>query len=217
MNSPRLEIGTAARIIGIAVTLAVALGAAPQARATEATPAQTDAAVFGRGAGTWANNCVRCHNARDPKDFRDDQWKIIMSHMRIRAGLTGQEARDVLKFLQGSNGRTTMSAPGVTPVTGTSPAVGSGAGSSGKALFEGTCIACHGAGGAGAIPGVPNLTQANGRLAQPDSVLGKHILEGFQSPGSPMAMPPKGGNPSLTEQDVARLLAYMRATFKPQP
>ena len=56
-----------------------------------------------RGAGLWTQNCARCHNMRDPKEFRDDLWKPIVTHMRIRAGLTGQDARDILVFLQASN------------------------------------------------------------------------------------------------------------------
>jgi len=66
-------------------------------------PEKFDAGAFSRGAKAWADNCGRCHNIRNPKDFRDDQWKVIVSHMRVRAGLTGQDARDILKFLQGSN------------------------------------------------------------------------------------------------------------------
>lgn len=58
---------------------------------------------IGRGAGLWAQNCMRCHNMRDPKEFRDDLWKPIVTHMRIRAGLTGQDTRDILAFLQASN------------------------------------------------------------------------------------------------------------------
>lgn len=58
---------------------------------------------FIRGASVWANNCGRCHNFRAAKELRDDQWKVAISHMRVRAGLTGQESRDVLKFLQKSN------------------------------------------------------------------------------------------------------------------
>lgn len=56
-----------------------------------------------RGAKAWANNCASCHNLRPAKEFRDDQWRVIMSHMRIRADLTGQETRDILKFLQENN------------------------------------------------------------------------------------------------------------------
>jgi cytochrome c1 len=64
---------------------------------------QADPMQFSRGAQTWANNCARCHNMRDAKSLRDDQWRVAIAHMRVRANLTGQEARDVLVFLQGSN------------------------------------------------------------------------------------------------------------------
>lgn len=84
-----------------------------------------------------------------------------------------------------------------------------GSAADGKALYEATCIACHGPKAKGAIPGVPDLAKG-GRLSQPDAVLTAHILDGFQSKGSPMAMPPKGGNPKLTAGDVKALLVYMR-------
>ena len=58
---------------------------------------------FARGAKAWVENCVRCHNVRDPKELRDDQWITTTFHMRMRAGLTGQQARDIIKFLQMSN------------------------------------------------------------------------------------------------------------------
>lgn len=56
-----------------------------------------------RGAQAWVNNCSRCHNIREPGEFRDDLWRPIVYHMRVRAGLTGQETRDILTFLQASN------------------------------------------------------------------------------------------------------------------
>ena len=58
---------------------------------------------LGRGVQAWTDNCARCHNMRDPKEFRDDQWRVTMTHMRVRAGLTGQETRDILTFLQAGN------------------------------------------------------------------------------------------------------------------
>ncbi len=57
----------------------------------------------GRGAKAWVDNCVRCHDARDPKELRDDQWITTTYHMRIRAGFTGQQVRDIIAFLQMSN------------------------------------------------------------------------------------------------------------------
>ena len=79
----------------------------------------------------------------------------------------------------------------------------------GKALYETTCIACHGAKGQGALPGVPDLAKG-GRLSKPDAELIANILEGFQTKGSPMAMPPKGGNPNLTAEDAKALVIYLR-------
>lgn len=58
---------------------------------------------FVPGAKAWADNCMRCHNLRDAKELRDDQWITTTFHMRIRGGLTGQETRDILTFLQQSN------------------------------------------------------------------------------------------------------------------
>jgi cytochrome c5 len=83
----------------------------------------------------------------------------------------------------------------------------------GQAVYEQACIACHGAGGEGALPGVPDLTGPTGPLSKPDGVLMDHMINGFQGPGSPMAMPPKGGNPSLTREDIEQVLRYMRETF----
>ena len=83
----------------------------------------------------------------------------------------------------------------------------------GKVVYSQTCIACHGAGGKGMIPGVRDLTASDGALAKSDEELVKNISDGFQTPGSAMAMPPKGGNPTLTEEDVKAVLAYLRFKF----
>jgi mono/diheme cytochrome c family protein len=58
---------------------------------------------FVKGAKAWVENCARCHNLRDPKELRDDQWITTTFHMRVRGGLTGQETRDIITFLQQSN------------------------------------------------------------------------------------------------------------------
>jgi hypothetical protein len=55
------------------------------------------------GAELWADNCLRCHNLRPPTQFSNNEWQIIMQHMRIRANLTGQEQRDILAFIQSAN------------------------------------------------------------------------------------------------------------------
>ncbi len=88
-------------VVGLALALTGAAAAADPAGT--AAPAGNDPSQFARGAQTWAATCARCHNMRDPKELRDDQWRAVVAHMRVRANLTGQEARDVLAFLQESN------------------------------------------------------------------------------------------------------------------
>jgi len=83
----------------------------------------------------------------------------------------------------------------------------------GKAVYSQTCIACHGANGKGAIPGVQDLTGSDGPLAKSEEELINSITNGFQSPGAPLAMPPKGGNPALTPDDIKAVIGYVRAAF----
>lgn len=83
----------------------------------------------------------------------------------------------------------------------------------GKDVYEKACVTCHGANGKGALPGVPDFTKQGGPLSKPDAVLVEHTLKGFQSPGSPLAMPPKGGNPSLTPEQIREAVRYMRSAF----
>ncbi|WP_157273741.1 cytochrome c [Thiobacillus denitrificans] len=84
-----------------AVLLSMAMAGVSHAEPSASV--QDDPGHFARGAQAWANNCASCHNLRPAKDLRDDQWRVVVAHMRVRADLTGQEARDVLKFLQESN------------------------------------------------------------------------------------------------------------------
>lgn len=55
------------------------------------------------GAILWGENCSRCHNTPDPSAFSDVQWEAIGTHMRIRGGLTADDTRKIIEFLQQSN------------------------------------------------------------------------------------------------------------------
>ena len=164
---------------------------------------------FASGSRVWAENCNRCHHVRDPRDLRDDQWITSTFHMRIRAGLTGRETRDILTFLQASN--TVITAD--TKLTALATEQATGNARSGEEIYAQTCVACHGADGKGALPGVPNFSRVDGPLGKSNEILQQNILLGYQSPGSPMAMPPKGGNPALTGADIASVLRYLREAF----
>ena len=166
-----------------------------------------EAGNFSQGSKVWADNCNRCHNMRGPKELRDDQWISTAYHMRMRAGLTGQEARDVITFLQGSN---TKAVKASSQAIASVPAT---AGQSGKDIYNGTCTSCHDTDGTGAFPGTPDFTSSDGVLSKSDSVLIDNITNGFQSEGSPMAMPPRGGNPNLDNTGIKAVLSYIRETF----
>lgn len=165
-----------------------------------------EAGNFSNGSKIWADNCTRCHNVRGPKELRDDQWISTTFHMRVRGGLTGQETRDVITFLQASNTKAVSS-------SSTQVAAIVSKGATGKETYNQTCVSCHGSDGTGAFPGMPDFTTSDGPLSKPDSVLKANIVNGFQSPGSAMAMPPKGGNPNLSDSDIDNVLRYIRTAF----
>lgn len=89
-------------VAGLAGMLVLAL--IPAASFAEQSGAKRrDPGQIGRGAKAWAENCNRCHNLRDPKELQDYEWDVSVNHMRIRAGLPGQVARDIKAFLKASN------------------------------------------------------------------------------------------------------------------
>ncbi|WP_018624905.1 cytochrome c5 family protein [Kangiella aquimarina] len=160
-----------------------------------------------KGAQKWADNCARCHNMRDPKELSDEYWETTVNHMRIRAGLTGQDARDILAFLQASNTPSEKEIEKSVSINQFKSKL------SGGDVYTSSCVACHGSDGKGALPGTPDFTNAKGPLSKNDEELLSNIINGFQSPGSPMAMPPRGGNASLTDADLKAVINYIRTTF----
>lgn len=85
----------------------------------------------------------------------------------------------------------------------------------GEALFNQVCIACHGPGGAGIEGlGLP-FTTSDFIPSQSDAELLEFIKQG-RPVGHPdnttgVDMPPKGGNPALTDEQILDIIAYIRA------
>jgi cytochrome c5 len=86
----------------------------------------------------------------------------------------------------------------------TAEAGGNGAG---KKTFDAVCTACHGTGVAGA-PKFGDKAAWAPRIAQGKDTLYNAALHGLR------AMPPKGGNPSLSDADVKAAVDYMVAAAK---
>ncbi len=55
------------------------------------------------GAEIWAQNCMRCHQLRSPAQYNAAEWSVIIQYMRLKAGLTGVQAKKVLAFLQSAS------------------------------------------------------------------------------------------------------------------
>ena len=76
----------------------------------------------------------------------------------------------------------------------------------GKATYDKACFACHGMGIAGA-PKIGDKDAWAPRIAQGLDVLKQHSIDGFG--GSTGFMPPKGGQTSLSDDDVKAAVVYM--------
>ena len=78
---------------------------------TSQTVNAQDPSLIGKGAGLWASNCTRCHNARSPMERNDRSWVTVVNHMRARANLTKSEARAITAYLQAVNTPETIKTP----------------------------------------------------------------------------------------------------------
>jgi len=77
---------------------------------------------------------------------------------------------------------------------------------SGKQVFDQSCAACHATGVAGA-PRIGDKGAWKERVAQGVETLYKHAIQGYQ--GKTGFMPPKGGNPSLSDAQVHAAVDFM--------
>lgn len=80
----------------------------------------------------------------------------------------------------------------------------------GKKIYDSACVACHGAG----VAGAPKLgDQANWapRIKQGSATLYEHAIKGFQ--GKAGFMPPKGGS-SASDEEIKAAVDYMVAASK---
>ena len=98
--------------------------------------------------------------------------------------------------------------PAPAPAPAAAPATASA--DTGKTLFGAACVACHGAGIAGA-PKVGDKASWAPRIAQGNAVLYEHAIKGFQ--GKAGVMPPKGGS-AAPDAEVKAAVDYMVAAAK---
>ncbi|MBS0189072.1 MAG: c-type cytochrome [Planctomycetes bacterium] len=79
----------------------------------------------------------------------------------------------------------------------------------GREVFATTCAACHGQDAKGMVGLGRDLTISNFVATQDDEQLRQFIVEGRPT-AVPVAMPPKGGKPELTDDDLRGVVQYVR-------
>jgi len=82
-----------------------------------------------------------------------------------------------------------------------------GGGNAGEAGYKASCAACHDSGAAGA-PVVGNKDDWAPRIKKGKETLYEHAIKGFNG------MPPKGGNMSLSDDQVKAITDYMAEKSK---
>ncbi|WP_243737309.1 c-type cytochrome [Halomonas ventosae] len=112
---------------------------------------------------------------------------------------SSSEAQAATDGEDAASGEEQAAADGEGAASGDEPAH---AGIDGEAIYNSVCMACHETGAAGA-PVRGNAEQWSARLEQGIETLYDHSINGFN------AMPAKGGNPSLSDDEVKAATDYL--------
>ena len=136
---------------------------------------------------------------RDMPDRAQQQRSALMS--------TGISVAERIKPV----GRVEVASAETTPAPATTVVAAAPAARDGQQVYQASCVACHGAG----IAGAPKLGD-KGQWAKPIAkglgTLYASAVNGIQ--GSAGVMPAKGGNPALSDAEVKAAVDYMVARSK---
>ena len=84
----------------------------------------------------------------------------------------------------------------------------------GQKIYESNCAGCHDS-GVGGAPKLGDKKAWNGLLSRGKDFLLQHAIQGFE--GKKGAMPPKGGNESLSDEEVKNATTYMISKLGVRP
>jgi disulfide bond formation protein DsbB len=88
----------------------------------------------------------------------------------------------------------------------------------GKAAYEKTCVACHGPDAKGVAGLGKDLTTSSFIAEKTDADLKAFILTGRRASDplntTGVDMPPKGGNPAMTDEDIENIVAFLRSVHQ---
>lgn len=111
----------------------------------------------------------------------------------------------------GDTGAAAQAAAAAAAAAKASSQVAYGGTTDGAVIYQNLCGACHTSG----VGNAPTLDHAHwdARIAQGTETLHKHAIEGFTGPDGGI-MPPRGGNPALTDEQVKATVDWMLANLK---
>ena len=127
------------------------------------------------------------NNTRCMTKCKDPSKIIVVESLR---GITPEQEKQTFGESETAAGKSTLSKAAIE----------------GKATYTTSCLVCHGSG----IAGAPVLSDKAGwakRLEQGMETVVKHAINGYS--GDNGMMPPKGGNLSLTDEQVKNAVQYM--------
>jgi cytochrome c5 len=194
-----------------------------------ATPAAPAAAAGKTGEAVYSKACVACHStgaAGAPKVGDKTAWEprlaqgldaLVMSSLKGKGtmppkggntSLSDAEVKSAVEYMLQKAGlvEASASAAPAAPAQATAPAAepAAAAGKTGEAVYSRACVACHSTGAAGA-PKLGDIAAWEPRTAQGLDTLVNSVLKGKG------AMPAKGGNNSLSEDDIRNAVEFMVA------
>lgn len=104
--------------------------------------------------------------------------------------------------------------PTEAPSEPAATALPAGDAANGEKLFNTTCIACHGAGGVGVQGLGKDMTHSEFIAGLSDAEMLTFVKTGRPSSDplntTGIDMPPKGGNPALSDEQILDIIAYIR-------
>ncbi|GAB2553958.1 c-type cytochrome [Rhodanobacter koreensis] len=107
----------------------------------------------------------------------------------------------------GNTGRAAMQAAADAAAKAAASQVAYGGTTNGKEIYDHLCTSCHTAGVAGA-PKLGDKSMWGPRIAEGLDTLIKHATEGYHGPDGNF-MPPKGGNPALTDEQIKAAVTWI--------
>jgi disulfide bond formation protein DsbB len=121
----------------------------------------------------------------------------------------------VILLLAACGGRDEEPTPAPTAAPAAATALPAGDAEAGKALFAMTCAACHGPAGEGVQGLGKDMTTSTFITEMSDEELMAFIKVG-RLPTDPLnttgvLMPPKGGNPAMSDAQIVDIIAYIRS------